>query len=72
MYTKLFKKHRHIVSICWRMALIFVTLFQCSLWQPSYIPHAVRLQMRLNKRALTVFEYEMILIDCTVYQGTLY
>jgi hypothetical protein len=53
MYTKLF---------------IFVTLF-CSLWQPSYISDAVRLQMRLNN-TLTVLEYEIILIVGTVYQGT--
>ena len=48
MYTKLCNIHHHIVSICRSMALIFVTLF-CSLWQPSYISDAIRLQMRLNK-----------------------
>ena len=40
--------NHHIVSICRSMALIFVTSFS-SLWQPSYISDAIRLQMRLNK-----------------------
>jgi hypothetical protein len=47
MYTKLCNIHHYIVSICRSMALIFVTSF-CSLWQPSYISDAIRLQMRLN------------------------
>jgi hypothetical protein len=69
MHAKLFDIHHHIVSICRSMALIFVTLF-CSLLQPSYISDAVRLQMRLNKHWQYCLEYEMILIDGTVYQGT--